>query len=147
MDISSNFSERLKELMFDKGVSSSQLAESIFIKSNAITRYLQGVRLPRFETLVLLADYFHCSIEFLLGRSEETDFEKTFLPAAPFGERLQEVLQECGVSKYALKKKTNISWNNFHKWSKGEQKPYPDSLIKIADALEISIDYLLGRVK
>ena len=50
------------------------------------------------------------------------------------------------MSQYALKNKTGISWNNFHKWLNGKSKPYPDSLVKIAVAMECTVDFLIGRV-
>lgn len=46
-----------------------------------------------------------------------------------------------------LSKKTGISSGNISDWKSGRSKPKPEALIKIAEALDCSIDYLLGRTK
>ena len=147
MENLSKLPNRLKELMFDKGVNASILAENLGIGSNTITRYLQGAHLPEFDIFVELVEYFHCSADFLLGTLEYPQYEKEFLPVPAFALRLRAALDELGVSQYALQKKTKISWNNIHKWLKGERLPLPDSLLRLAKALDCSVDYLLGRVK
>lgn len=147
MDILSKLPERLKELMFDKGVNAPKLAKELSIGSNTITRYLQGTSTPNFPIFIKLLEYFNCSADFLLGLDEQPLYESAFAPVAPFGEQLRNALSSCNVTQYALQKKTGISWNNLHKWLKGDRLPYPDSLVKIASAMDCSVDYLLGRIK
>ena len=147
MENLSKLPERLKELMFDKGVSAPELAHTLGIGCNTVTRYLQGVHLPEFEIFAAILEYFHCSADFLVGETEYPQYEKTYLPVETFSLRFRAVLKELGVSQYALQKKTGISWNNIHKWLKGERLPLPDSLVRLAKALDCSVDYLLGRVK
>ena len=146
MDILSKVSERLKELMFDKGVTAPELAQAVGVGSNTITRYLQGNHIPNFNTFVALIEYFHCSADFLLGKNEQPLYEKAFLPLPAFSQQFRAVMQACGITQYALQKDTKISWNNFHHWLSGKRLPYPDSLLKLADAMDISVDYLLGRI-
>ena len=86
MDILSKLPERLKELMFDKGINAPALAKALEIKSNTVTRYLQGVSLPKFEIFVKLIDYFNCSADFLLGLADYPQYDATFLPVMPFQE-------------------------------------------------------------
>ena len=145
MEILSKLPDRLKELMFDKGVNAPTLAKELGIGNNTVTRYLQGVRLPNFEKFVQLIEYFHCSADFLLGLNEEPQYEATFASVQPFATRFRAALTDCGMSQYALQKKTGISWNNFHKWLKGERLPYVDSLVHLSLALDCSVDVLLGR--
>lgn len=147
MDILSKLPEQLKELMLDKGVNVKSLAETLGVGKNTITRYLQGASAPNFEIFVKLIEYFHCSADFLLGEEEQPCYEKNFLPVPPFAEQFRKAMTECKITQYALQKKTGISWNNFHKWLNGKNKPYPDSLMKIAATMECSVDFLLGRIK
>ncbi len=147
MNILSKMPERLKELMFDKGVNAPTLAKEIGIRSNTVTRYLQGVLQPKLDVLLRLVDYFHCSADFLLGLNEYPQYEENFLPSPPFNECFAAALKTCKVSQYALQKATDISWANFHFWLKGLRQPYADSVIRIANGLDISVDYLLGRVR
>ena len=146
MDILSKLPERLKELMFDRGINAPNLAQTLGVGSNTITRYLQGASSPNFEIFVKLVEYFHCSADFLLGKEEQPFYEKKFLPVPSFAEQFRKAMAECKMTQYALHKKTDISWNNFHKWLNGKSKPYPDSLVKIAGAMDCSVDFLLGRI-
>ena len=146
MDILSKVPERLKELMFDKGINAPALAKALGIGSNTVTRYLQGVSLPKFEIFVKLIDYFHCSADFLLGLADYPQYETNFLPVLPFETSFRRALSEYNVSQYTLQKQTNISWANFHFWLNGLRNPYVDSIVTIAQCIGCSVDYLLGRV-
>ena len=146
MDILSKLPERLKEMMFDKGINAPTLAEKLDVGANTITRYLQGASSPNFEIFVKLVEYFNCSADFLLGIEEQPFYERKFFPVPTFAEQFRKAMEECNMTQYALHKKTGISWNNFHKWLKGKSKPYPESLLKIVIAMECSVDFLLCRI-
>ena len=146
MGILSKLPERLKILMVDRGVNAPKLAKTLGIGSNTITRYLQGVGTPNFEIFIKLVEYFNCSADFLLGVEAQPFYTKNFLPLPEFAQHFREVMAECNITQYALHKKTGISWNNFHKWLKGERLPYANSLLKLASAMGCSVDVLLGRI-
>ena len=57
------FNEKLKELRAKKGVSQSELAESIFVSRSAVAKWENGLGLPSNESLRLLAEYFDVSKE------------------------------------------------------------------------------------
>jgi transcriptional regulator with XRE-family HTH domain len=73
-------------------------------------------------------------------------YTKDFLPLPEFPQHFREVMAEYNITQYALQNKTGISWNNFHKWLKGERLPYANSLLKLASALGCSVDVLLGSI-
>ena len=146
MGILSKLPERLKILMVDRGVNAPKLAKTLGIGSNTITRYLQGVGTPNFDIFIKLVEYFICSADFLLGVEAQPFYTKNFLPLPEFAQHFREVMAECNITQYALHKKTGISWNNFHKWLKGERLPYANSLLKLASAMGCSVDVLLGRI-
>lgn len=52
------FSERLKELRLQKGISQAVLAEAIHISRSAVAKWENGLGLPNEDSLVLLAEYF-----------------------------------------------------------------------------------------
>ena len=146
MDIVSKFPERLKEVMSDAEIGAPALAQKLGIASNSVTRYLQGIHEPKLDTLVLLADFFHSSVDFLLGLNDYPQYETNFAPTPAFSVCLKRAIENCKISQYRLQKITGISWANFHHWLKGERLPYADSLIRLANAMDISIDYLLCRI-
>ncbi len=148
MDILSNFSERLQELMLDRGIIPFELSKETGIPSSTMCNYASTNYLPSYKTLVTLVEYFDCSADFLLGLSEYPKREnQVFLPVVPFEIQFRKALSACGMSQYALQKKTRISWQSFHSWFHGTACPTSDTLVKIAKAMDCSIDFLLGREK
>ncbi|MBR1833481.1 MAG: helix-turn-helix transcriptional regulator [Ruminiclostridium sp.] len=62
---------RVKELREEKGLNMRQTAISLGIPYTTYISYEKGEREPNSEMLISLADFFNCSIDYLLGRSEE----------------------------------------------------------------------------
>ncbi len=146
MGILSKLPEQLKDLMLEKGIKASALSKAIGVSDSTISRYTQGLQMPAFEILVALAEYFDCSIDFLLGLTDIPRREnQRFKPVPAFATQFRVAMKACGFSQYALQKKTKISWASFNAWLRGQKLPYPDSLIKIANAMDCSVDFLLGR--
>lgn len=65
------FSERLKKLRKNKGMSQKALAEAIGMSETGIQNYELETRTPNMETLAKLADYFDISTDYLIGRSSD----------------------------------------------------------------------------
>lgn len=140
------FPERLGELIFDARITQEQLAENLGCAQSSISRYLSGEALPTLEMTLKLADYFNCTTDFLLGLKTESE-GKNFNECPPFGERLLYVCSERGISRYRLQKLTDISESVMRYWVRGKTSPSVLSVAIIAETLEISVDYLLGREK
>lgn len=62
---------RLKELRKAKHLSQVKLAMDLNLSQNSISRYETMEREAGYETLVLIADYFHVSLDYLLGRTDD----------------------------------------------------------------------------
>ena len=57
-----------------------------------------------------------------------------------------DILQERGLSAYRVSKDTGIPKAIVYEWVSGIREPaQPDHWIKLADYLDCSVDYLLGR--
>lgn len=63
------FNEKLKELRTKKGVSQSELADSIYVSRSAVAKWENGLGLPSTESLRLLAEYFGVSKDELYADS------------------------------------------------------------------------------
>lgn len=142
----SKFSERLGELIFDAQKTQEQVASDLDCAQSSISRYLSGTALPTLEMTVRLADYFNCTTDFLLGLKAENEAGK-FNTCPSFGERLLKICSEKGISRYHLQKLTDISESVMRYWVQGKTSPSVLSVALIAEKLEISVDYLLGREK
>lgn len=68
----SDFSNRLRDLRTDCGLTQKQLANKLSVSQNAIYNWENGKREPDFETLEFLADIFNVDIDYLLGRTDKT---------------------------------------------------------------------------
>ncbi len=62
---------RLKELRKQRKISQLKLAFDLNMNQNTISRYENMERQADYETLVRFADYFHVSLDYLLGRDEK----------------------------------------------------------------------------
>jgi len=72
------FSERLKELRSEKGISQAKLAADIHISRSAVAKWENGLGLPSDESLKMLAEYFGVGVGELLPdkNNEEILVEK-----------------------------------------------------------------------
>lgn len=61
---------RLKELRKKKGISQLKLSMDLGLNQNSISRYESGAREADYQTLIMLADYFNVSIDYLLERTD-----------------------------------------------------------------------------
>ena len=62
-----NTKDILFELRTKKGLSQDELAEKVFVTRQAVSRWENGETVPSTDTLKLLSNLFHVSINTLLG--------------------------------------------------------------------------------
>lgn len=67
------FSERLKKLRISTKSPQSDIARTLGISTRAYRFYESGDRYPDFHGLIALADYFNVSIDYLVGRSDDSN--------------------------------------------------------------------------
>lgn len=65
----SAFSVRLKELRIQQNLSQYKLADLLHLSRSMISNYEQAIREPDYNTLILFADYFEVTTDYLLGYS------------------------------------------------------------------------------
>lgn len=61
------FSKRLKQLRLEKNLSQLQLANLTKITQSNIVRWEKGEQVPSIFSLITLAKFFECSIDYLVG--------------------------------------------------------------------------------
>lgn len=67
-----SFLERLEELQNECGIQTRyELAQKILIHRNNIAQWYKLNCLPLLDDLIIIADYFHVSVDYLLGRSDD----------------------------------------------------------------------------
>ncbi|KDR95938.1 Transcriptional regulator, contains XRE-family HTH domain [Peptoclostridium litorale DSM 5388] len=65
------FSERLKTLRNEKGLTQQDIADILGIGRATVAGYETKGKQPDYEKLTLLADYFNVSTDYLLGRTDQ----------------------------------------------------------------------------
>lgn len=63
---------RIKMLRESKKLMQKELAKELGISPSALSHYENGEREPDIKTLTKLADFFNVSIDFIIGRSDES---------------------------------------------------------------------------
>ena len=65
-----NFSDRIKSLRVERGITQEQLAAMLKVSRSTIGMYESGKREPDFETSEAIADIFNVDMDYLTGRSD-----------------------------------------------------------------------------
>ena len=63
--------QRLRDLREDKDMKQTEISEILGIQQTVYSRYERGVRTIPIEHLLVLADFYGTSTDFLLGRTNE----------------------------------------------------------------------------
>ena len=71
-----DFSEVLRMLRTERKVSQKVLGEQLGISDRNIRFYESGEHRPGFEGLLLLADYFEVSLDYLVGRTDNREVNR-----------------------------------------------------------------------
>lgn len=144
MSILSNFPDRLKELMFDHGdIKSEALGRAIGVHGTNVRAWINGKASITLSNAIKLADFFECSLDYLAGRSE-TDERVLPRELPSFYENLRKVMEEKNITRYRLAREPEMKDVYFTKWAHGA-KPDLITAIKLADYLNVTLDYLVGR--
>jgi transcriptional regulator with XRE-family HTH domain len=114
------------------------------IPNATMSGFLHGKTMPTYETLIKLLNVFNCSADFLLGL-EEYPTEETLYPVQPFSQRFKQILADKHISQERVKRELPVSASVLYKWVSGKNLPSATSLIRLAEFLDCSVDYLIGR--
>lgn len=62
-----------------------------------------------------------------------------------FSERLKDLRRQAGLTQVEVAEKLGISQPAYASWERGVKKPTQENLVKIAQILNVSVDYLIGN--
>lgn len=68
--------EKFNELLNSKGLSLYRVAKDTGIPKSIVYEWASGEREPVSEYLIPLADYLGCSVDYLLGRTENPEVNR-----------------------------------------------------------------------
>ncbi len=64
------FYEQFRRLSCENGEYPSDICKKLGLSSGTYSHWKNGTKYPRVEILVRIADYFDCSVDYLLGRTD-----------------------------------------------------------------------------
>lgn len=105
--------KRIGELRKKRGLTQRQLADKLQVSHGRISLYETGDRSPDPEMLKKLADFFGCSVDYLLGRTNDPNIN----------------IDETDIKKI-LEKKEKAHWDGRELTI--EEKKYLSKLIQVA---------------
>ena len=110
-----NLSKNIADLRKKKGITQEQLAEALNISPQAVSKWERDASQPDTQTLPLIANYFHVSIDYLFyGENDTYDdiYKKVFDKVAKHPQQSKESYEDAltlfahahhGVSRWPLK--------------------------------------------
>lgn len=140
---------KLKLLREQAGMTQTELGKLLNVKDAAISKYESGKVPLTGETLLQLSKIFNVSIDYLLGNEfAGIDYASYTMDVSEFGnefkERLRNILNSRNISYSKFAEITGFHKEEADLYLYGNKIPSPEQLIKIAGALNVSTDYLLG---
>lgn len=144
MDILSNFSENLSELLFDNHLTAEQLSKAVAIDRSVIYRYLRKECLPSLKNSVIIADFLNCSLDFLFGLSP-VNHKSRSKSGASFSLQFRKMLQEHSITRYEFQKKLGFAEQSIADWFRGKRLPSAENAVRIAQFFACSLDDLTQR--
>lgn len=61
---------RIRQLRKERHITQIKMAMDLNMSQNTISRYERGELEPGISELIAIADYFHVSVDYLIGRTE-----------------------------------------------------------------------------
>ena len=146
------FHEKLKMLRKKQGFTQKEVARLLGTVQGVYSKWERGVYEPNYENLSMLACIFDVSIDFLL--SDYIEFSKDkylrmqesyLIISNVFPQRLKELRQKKGLTQQEIADLVHVNRVTYTNWEKGNREPNFEIVIKLADLLEVSVDWLFGR--
>ena len=111
------FSDRLKYLRSTEDLTQRDLANKLGITSGAVGMYESGKRFPDNTILNKIADYFHVSTDYLLGRTDDPlpmrDVDQDLHDEHDYNKELEEFLKD---------NVTTAMFQDYGDWSEEEKR-------------------------
>ncbi|EBX8168041.1 XRE family transcriptional regulator [Salmonella enterica subsp. enterica serovar Glostrup] len=75
------------------------------------------------------------------------DFLMTDIDMSAFSERLKALREARGLTQTRLAEMIDVQPRAYNRWERGHISPQLETLLKLADVLQVSLDELVGRVE
>ncbi len=66
-----DISKKIKDLRLERNLKQKEVASAISIATNTLSQFENNKGRPSLEVLTLLADFFECTVDYLIGREDD----------------------------------------------------------------------------
>lgn len=70
------FTDRFIQTVQSKNLTAYKIAKDTGISQGLMNEYKNGVKLPTVQNLIKIADYLNCSVDYLLGRTDNPEVNR-----------------------------------------------------------------------
>lgn len=141
--------KKLKLLRESKQKSQQQVCSALNIEQSTLANYENGKRIPKLEILIKIAEYYQCSVDFLLGLEETNDTNQNIDYAnsktdISLSDRIKSLRLSADMTQEEFGKKFGIVKSTVSLYESGKSTPNDQIKKQICDYFHVSLDYLLG---
>ena len=141
--------KRLRDIREDHDLTQSEMAEILGVDRSAYSLWELGINIIPIKFLSIFADYFKCSIDYLLGLSDQ---KKSYelVPGIDFkvvGDNIKRIRKEKKLSQENIADILKISQACVAKYEKGSIQISTANLYEFSKEFSIPINDLCGKTK
>lgn len=138
---------RFEQLLQKNNVTAYRVAKETGIAQTTFSDWKKGKSSPKIEKLSKIADYFGVSIEYFT-KTDSEPFDKvspkeSLYISTNISDKIKQLCKSKGIFVKKMLEDIGLGFNTMSNMK--TSMPKADNLAKIADYLDCSVDYLLGR--
>lgn len=133
---------KLKYLRESELLTQIQVAEKIGCGHRAYGYYEEGLRDIPTAILISLSELYNVPIDYILGRTSQSKFYKK---AKSSGYRFKELRLDRKLNQATVATEIFVTQNAYSYYENQKRDIPTQTLIRLADFYDVSVDYILGR--
>ena len=146
--MSKNFSENFKSMRKQRGLTQEQIAETLGVSCQAVSKWETNSSYPDISLLPIIADYFGVSVDYLIGHDTSKQIEEINTACVQVGELFDQsryweaipILREMLIKHPGNEKLMyNLAWA-LSGTCKDSEENYQEAILLYHKILEISTD-------
>ena len=146
--MSNELSAKIKLLRKEKGLTLEQVATIVGVEKSTVRKWETGmITSMKQDKIVNLAKALGTTVAYLMDTETEEEADAKLMPSltedTPI-RRLQLAFKRSGMSQVQLASTTGITTSTISRYLLGECEPKATAMIKLASALNVSVEYLMG---
>lgn len=143
MDKNTIFPEIIKDYIERENLTINRFSKCIGVAERAVAKWMAAEYMPTVKSAIKVAELLDCSLDYLFGLSNTPYFRKS-TTNKNFFERFDLLCKTKKVTPYKVSKDCDFGQPMISKWKRGKS-PKTETLIKLAEYFDCSVDYLAGR--